>query len=520
MARGTRAAVPSLALVLISVVAVLALLRPALGYPSRLIGRSVSAADLSNFRGAILVKNGQTTSCEVALIDNKAAIVAANCLDYDGGSLKAGVTYEIYFDGAMGGAPAKTSVAQSDIIVHPKFSVDTFANNIAILQFSFAAQGSWVNYIAAYRDEWTDVVYVRRTLMAPSTMQWLTPSVQSNTNDDSGCSGASMLYDRNQNTFFCSRIHTTSAFKSTCSLPYGSIYGVASSSMAIAALYSHTVSYGGDACGSGTEYHYYTVLTNYLKYVRSVLGRTPKELVEDTDGLSSVRRIINYFMGSSTAPNADGTTMFGGNLIPRQGGLPPGQMAQQPDSPRKSSQSAMLPTPTGPPDEVDSGTAADSSPLSASTSNTSQSPSPTSSRSASASKHAGAIGNPADADNSYDDSQANGDLLNTAINSKPFASVDFSNGNGTDSGASKEPAKGGLSTKAIVAIAVATPTGTILIAVVAFLLYRLHKNKSPRGGSFKRKSTAHTLIEQIGGARREERLPAYEELHEGNMSQL
>ncbi|KAJ2771198.1 hypothetical protein IWQ56_001879 [Coemansia nantahalensis] len=492
----------------------------ALGLPPRMVRRSVSAADLAGFRGAILVKNGQTTSCEIALIDNKAAIVAAGCLDYSDGSVSSATTYEVYFDGAKSGTPGKVTVAASDIVVHPRFSLDTMANNIAVLQFSYTAQGSWVNYIAAYRDEWTDTVYVRRTLASPGSMQWLAPAVQSGAQDEAGCTDASMVYERNQRAFFCSRGATPSPFQTTCSLPYGSVYGVASSSMAIAALYSHTVSYGGNACGGGTEYHFYTVLTNYLKFVRSVLGRAPKEFVEDTDGLSGVRRIIGYFMGSSTAPNADGTTMFGGNLIGPQPGTPQPQPQPQPPPQPDADKDDPEPSPTADPDNHSSPAGnrpTNSSRPAGSTPTQAQPESPT--KPASSRR----IVDPADANNSYDNTAANGDLLNTNIASKPRVSIDFESG---DNSGGMDSASARLSQTAIIAIAVSVPLGIILIAAAVFAFVRSYRRSRLTGGRWhrsggpKRKSVAHSLIEQLGGAAREERLPTYEDLHAADMRDL
>ncbi|KAJ2709180.1 hypothetical protein H4R19_004384 [Coemansia spiralis] len=327
-----------------------------------------------------------------------------------------------------------------------------------------------------------------------------------------------MLYDRNQQTLFCSRGYTPSAFKTTCNMPYGSVYGVASSSMAIAALYSHTVAYGGNACGGGQEYHYYTVLTNYLKYVRSVLGRTPMEFVEDTDGLSSVRRIISYYMGSSTAPNADGTTMFGGNMVALQGGVQqvPQQDAGQPSPGQSSTVGVGNAIQTSQPYNSTSGVGPTPTP-------TPTSPSPSLQRPP-ANHNNGAVGDPADSNNSYDNSAANGDLQNTGIATRPHVSVDFE-ATGTDA-LSGEPAHySGLSQKATIAIAVSVPIGTILIAAIVFFLvrhYRRNKAAGWRGGSGsgKRKSNVHSIIEQLGGAAREERLPTYEDLHDADMRDL
>ncbi|KAJ2781090.1 hypothetical protein H4R18_003085 [Coemansia javaensis] len=552
MACGTRAGQWLLLRLLLMATAalVLALAQPAALQqhppPPRLARRSVTAADLGNFRGAMLVKNGKITTCECALIDNQAAFVAASCLDYGNGrNLDMSATYAIYFDGGMGQQPAMAPVNPADIIVHPRYGRDTNANNLAILQYSFTAQGSWVNYIAAYRDEWSDIVYVRRQLMSATQMQWATPAVRTNDDDDPGCTSASELYNRNQGAFFCSRIYTPSVFSTTCNMPYGSIYGVASSSMGIAALYSHSVVYGDSMCGGSQTYHYYTVLTNYLRYARSVLGRGPKEFVEDTEGLSGVRRIVNYYMGSSTAPNDDGTTMFTGDMVRVEGGGggDSGQQQQQspPPPPPQNSQSGTGPTQTQGPGS--GGTSGGSSLMPSgngggnnSNNNNSNSNSNNNNNSngngngnnnggsgsnnnltatgnptATGSSGPG-IGNPAKSDNSYDDPNANDALTRTSVDGKPKSSVDF----GIDG---MDARFSGLSRDAVIALSVAIPVSVVLLAILVFVTYRNYRRRHPgtrrwRRGSVKRKSVARSLVEQIGGAAREERLPAYEDLHD------
>ncbi|KAJ2810681.1 hypothetical protein H4S07_002532, partial [Coemansia furcata] len=94
--------------------------------------RAISASDMSTFRGAVLVKNGQPTSCEFALIDNQSAFLAANCLDYSNGLVNQNTKYEIYFDNAKGQGPGRATLIPDKIIVHPLYNPTSFANNIAV----------------------------------------------------------------------------------------------------------------------------------------------------------------------------------------------------------------------------------------------------------------------------------------------------------------------------------------------------------------------------------------------------
>ncbi|KAJ2347558.1 hypothetical protein GGF43_004731, partial [Coemansia sp. RSA 2618] len=574
----------------------------------RLSKRSVSAADISNFRGAILVKNGKPTSCECALIDNKAAFVAVNCLDMAGKRLKdSGTKYEIYFDGAKGNQPGKATIDADNIIIHPKYNPTSYSNNLALVQFSYTDQSSWVNYIAAYRDEWTDVAYVRRILSSASTSAWSSPKVRSYTSSDSACEDASGLYRYNKNVLFCNRIYTASVFSSTCNMPYGSIYGVTSSSMAIAGLYSHSVVYGTGVCGGSVEHHLYIVLTNYLRWAASVLGRKPKEFVEDTDGLESEGRIVSYYMKNAMTLNDDGTYMFGGDMISPIAGKP------GPNPPTAAPAPAPAPAPPAPATTPASGSNSNSNtgsnagsgtntgsgsntgsnagsnsnagsgsnttpanttgsnsgsgttntnaakPSSSTGSSTSQGSQNTNnngndddgnvvdtdngnanvennnddahltavndddeflqddddeflqaddeSNSSSSSVHAesasvlqnGKYADPADTSGLYGDSEIDNDLLDTYIDT-----------NGTQD-SNRKIKYTGLSTGAVIAMAVAIPVGFILMLIIVFILYKIYrkdkKTQWRKGGSIKRNHNVHSLVDELGGASHNEMLP-------------
>ncbi|KAJ1821572.1 hypothetical protein GGH91_000913 [Coemansia sp. RSA 2671] len=299
-------------------VALLLLSQLAAAYPNSLAVRSASAADMRNFRGAILVKNGIPTSCELALIDNRAAFVAANCLDYSEGQVNIDTKYEVYFDGAKGLSPGRVAVNLNKIRVHTQYSPVTFANNVAVVEFDFNDHGDWVNYLAVHRLEWKDIVYVRRLLESPSSMTWSMPSVTSQLNSDPGCAKASGLFASNQNDILCSKSSVSSPVSDRCSMPYGSLYGVASKAMAISALYSHTVVYSDKMCNGGDAYNFYTQLSNYTRFAYAILGRRPFEHIENLEEYLALKHITSFRMANSRASNDQGTTMFGGDLLAAQ----------------------------------------------------------------------------------------------------------------------------------------------------------------------------------------------------------
>ncbi|KAJ2505852.1 hypothetical protein H4217_009147, partial [Coemansia sp. RSA 1939] len=117
--------------------------------------------DISSTKGGILVKNGKQTSCELGVIDSKAAFVAAPCLDFSEGVLEKNTTYEVYLDAGINNTPAKYTV--DSITVHPKYDNYSLLNPVAILQFNKESTESWSNPIAIDRNNsWGDVLFIRR----------------------------------------------------------------------------------------------------------------------------------------------------------------------------------------------------------------------------------------------------------------------------------------------------------------------------------------------------------------------
>ncbi|KAJ2610351.1 hypothetical protein H4S08_003649 [Coemansia sp. RSA 1365] len=277
-------------------------------------------------------------------------------------------------------------------------------------------------------------------------------------------------------------------------MPYGSIYGIASDDMAIAGLYSHSVVYGDDTCGGDKEYHYYTVLTNYLKYARSVLGRTPKEFVKDKDGLSHVRRIINYRMKWPTSKNDAGTSMFGGDML----AIKKGPYTPQSDSLSNSSPDSTETNDTNDNDTHKSGTVDDNGDFSSDNMEDSK-----------------------NKDDSGDDEDTDANNENTSEIDHHMSNIASDNSDDLDVGANpsdRDSAYTGPSKGAVIAMSVTIPLVVIALAILAYVLFRKHRKKYPLGkwrkGTIKRKSTVRALIEEIGGASRPEVLPTYNEIYD------
>ncbi|KAJ2910787.1 hypothetical protein GGI21_000504 [Coemansia aciculifera] len=301
--------------------------------------RAVSSADISTFRGATLVKNGQPTSCEFGLIDNQSAFLAANCLDFVNGQVNQATKYEIYFDQAKGQPPGRATLINDKIQVHSLYNPTSFANNIAVVQFNFPDQGSWINYISVDSLEWTSLVNVRRQLLNPSTNSWGAPIVQTQSaNNPSSCFTASALFTSNVRDMVCSVLSLSSPVSSKCTAPYGTLYGVSKKSMAVSALYSHSVVYANDLCSGGNTFHYFTMLSNYTRFASAVLGRQVYEYIENQSLYDTMWHSTGHHFQNANAMNAPGTSQFGGDIYALERNMVPQPPPPPPPSPQPSSQ--------------------------------------------------------------------------------------------------------------------------------------------------------------------------------------
>ncbi|KAJ2557145.1 hypothetical protein EV175_001525 [Coemansia sp. RSA 1933] len=310
-----------------------------------------STSDLDGFKGAILLKNGKQTSCEVALMDNTYAFVAANCLDYtnagsSGHSDKASsVSSDSSAISSNGGAGLVASnslqlnqTTQYTVMVSQGFTDSyatlnvgavtpnsqydpvSFANNVALLQFTSGSADEFVNYIASWRPEWTSLYYVRRSLNAATNSTWNEPmmSAEGASADNSGCSAANPLYSLNTQDLMCNTMETTNIFNSSCSTPYGSIYGVVGTNTAIAALYSHSAvavdsAKPGPFCHGYTIYNYYIVLQHYIHWAMQIMGQKAPVFHSHISEYSEVLD-PNYTMTIPSPKNVAGYTVYGGDL--------------------------------------------------------------------------------------------------------------------------------------------------------------------------------------------------------------
>ncbi|KAJ2359031.1 hypothetical protein IWW50_000127 [Coemansia erecta] len=235
--------------------------------------KRLESSSVMGMKGTVLVKNGQTTTCELALVSDKLAFVAANCLDYQPNSniLDTSSTYQVMVsDGGTGNVGTFNVVSTQ---AHPKYNPNSFANNVALVKFNGGNGVEWKNYIAANPNDWKSEFYVKRTMSGSS---WAMPQVQESTGGaPQQCAGASPIYAANTKDFLCTDKFTTASKNGqTCAAPFGTVYGVDDPDLAVAAIYSHSVVIGDSLCSSSTVYSYYTILSNYLEWGGAVSGTT------------------------------------------------------------------------------------------------------------------------------------------------------------------------------------------------------------------------------------------------------
>ncbi|KAJ2709179.1 hypothetical protein H4R19_004383 [Coemansia spiralis] len=269
-----------------------------------------SGADQTHFRGGLLLRNGQQTSCEIALIDGAAAFIAASCVTDGDGKVDRSASFEIQVDHLPGRVGAGAPLLSRGIAVHPAYDPTTFANNIAVVQFELDPAKQWHIGIAIERSEWTGSMFMRRRMDDVSGQTWAAPSTSWRDLSDPDCAQSYGLYGANRNDFKCTSDTAPPMANSACGVPFGTYYGVMSGRPALAGLYSHSVIDGNTLCAAKSAVHYYTLVSSYIAFAQRVLGRGVTT-VSQTNAMANPD--ASYKMAHSSFVVPAGKSGFTGN---------------------------------------------------------------------------------------------------------------------------------------------------------------------------------------------------------------
>ncbi|KAJ2448379.1 hypothetical protein EV183_005463, partial [Coemansia sp. RSA 2336] len=180
---------------------------------------------LSLIKGGVLVKDGLQTSCNLAVIDSKASVVAATCLNFmNDGSLNTTTEYTVYLDDGADGKAAKYTV--DSITVHPEYNVTYKLNNLATLQYNADGEMTFQNTIAPIKlfDKWDELVFVRYTLKDMETMEWEPISYTTEWIDfEFKCDQLSKVHTVNVDDMVCTDklSQDVPEYLNLCPMPYG-----------------------------------------------------------------------------------------------------------------------------------------------------------------------------------------------------------------------------------------------------------------------------------------------------------
>ncbi|KAJ1739923.1 hypothetical protein LPJ78_005017 [Coemansia sp. RSA 989] len=273
--------------------------------------------DLSKLKGGVFVKNGKQTMCGLALIDNKSAMVSADCLEYNGSSVNEDVIYAVYIDNGFDNKTSNHIVTK--ITVHPNYDPATKANNIAVLEYNDDAWVDWYNYNAIDTYKWKNLVYVQRYVEDVDTGAWGTSKlVRDKYTNDTTCKEISPLYGDNLSDLTCydKLVAPPSSELSNCNVPYSTVYALLDGIIFQAGIFSYAeISGGSDFCGSGQMRTYYTLVANYLMFARITINRTVYFYEQDVGAYPQTNPY--YVMKDSKKRNSD-FTMVGGDIYALQ----------------------------------------------------------------------------------------------------------------------------------------------------------------------------------------------------------
>ncbi|KAJ2403091.1 hypothetical protein GGI23_000230 [Coemansia sp. RSA 2559] len=287
-------------------------------FGAALLVQALDSQAMADFRMAVLYKNGEQTSCMVAVIDMKAGFVAANCIDLNNGKPDASTSYQVHFTPLHNAASFAVDLDPNDITIHPLYDPVNLANNIAVVQYNKDTTDAYHTFIETETIIGKSDVYTRWAF-DQTTKNWTMPEISTQDSDDSDCAAGSALYSGNSFLTRCTSATLPSIENDACSMPYGIMFKVnRTDTIVVSHLYSHSVVYGDNMCDGKTKIlSYYSSLWLYTSWMVKVLGR-PLLIFTGTDETYFYNTNVGFVVDPNRLGNPSGTNIVTGDLYPVQ----------------------------------------------------------------------------------------------------------------------------------------------------------------------------------------------------------
>ncbi|KAJ2713298.1 hypothetical protein H4R19_002320 [Coemansia spiralis] len=268
-------------------------------------------------KGGVLVKNGRQTSCNLLVMNSKAALVAAACLDFSSDRVVDRSTkYQVYLDDRIDSSAAKYDVV--DVTVSGYYAAETLANNIAVLQYNTDGKVTWNVPVASTGGlgHWDEVVFDRCSLTDVGAMKWAAPVQHAapEIGDFGVCE--KLTHGVLGPLYFTQATNLTAAQpppgQPGCAIPFGAVYGMANGTAFLLATYSHTLVNGGtDLCRYDSQCSYYAYTSVHAGLVASTVGRDAYFGLDILGISSSVPMDDSSMDNYNSAANASIATLSG-----------------------------------------------------------------------------------------------------------------------------------------------------------------------------------------------------------------
>ncbi|KAJ2358977.1 hypothetical protein GGF43_000446 [Coemansia sp. RSA 2618] len=221
---------------------------------------------MRSVKGGVLVKNGKVTSCEIAITAIGRGLMGTDCVDFTStGAVDPHSTYEAYIDTGMDGKAGRYNITRLSVMSN--FKADSVQNNYMDIDLAWTSTVPWraiLSPVLTY--EWDAVLFVRRSLDDVQRMRWDAPQVAlGSVADDEACSSMSGVFRRNPGFLMCNSMMARVSVdgRSSCDIPYGTVYGVAGVQTFLLGLYSYSMVDADGGCNKGQR-NYYTALYKYV----------------------------------------------------------------------------------------------------------------------------------------------------------------------------------------------------------------------------------------------------------------